>query len=155
MVVGVVGVVTSCVLCARVSRVLRDVLTTGCIPCATENTYIRRRVRLRHHVGNQALTCGQLGAGIRGTQNPGLNSIFSKMYLRCHFACQKFNLLAIDGGVNSTLASHHFLMDSCCTDLLPESTVTHCWRCTRPASRASLKYFEKDVGMSQRFLHYR
>ena len=35
-----VGVVTSCVLCARVPRVLRDVLTTGCISCATENTYI-------------------------------------------------------------------------------------------------------------------
>ena len=29
------GVVASCVLCARVPRVLRDVLTTGCISCAT------------------------------------------------------------------------------------------------------------------------
>ena len=38
------GVVTSCVLCARVSRVLRDVLTTGCISCATENTYTTHRV---------------------------------------------------------------------------------------------------------------
>ena len=31
-----VGVVTSCVLCARVSRVSRDVITTGCSSCATE-----------------------------------------------------------------------------------------------------------------------
>ena len=44
MVVVVLGVVTSCVLCARVSRVLRDVLTTGCISCATENTYTTHRV---------------------------------------------------------------------------------------------------------------
>ena len=40
----VLGVVTSCVLCARVSRVLRDVLTTGCISCATENTYTPARL---------------------------------------------------------------------------------------------------------------
>ena len=40
MVVGVLGVVTSCVLCARVSRVLRDVKTTGRLSCATENTHI-------------------------------------------------------------------------------------------------------------------
>ena len=39
---GVRGVVTSCVLCARVSRVLRVVLTTGCISCATEKTYTAR-----------------------------------------------------------------------------------------------------------------
>ena len=39
MVVGVLGVVTSCVLCARVSRVLGDVKTTGRISCATDNTY--------------------------------------------------------------------------------------------------------------------
>ena len=37
--VGVLGVVTSCVPCARVPRVSRDVLTTGCSSCATENTY--------------------------------------------------------------------------------------------------------------------
>ena len=39
-----VGVVASCVLCARVPRVLRDVLTTGCISCATENTYTPPRL---------------------------------------------------------------------------------------------------------------
>ena len=39
MVVGVLGVVTSCVLCARVSRVLRDWKTTGRISGAIENTY--------------------------------------------------------------------------------------------------------------------
>ena len=36
------GVVASCVLCARVPRVLKDMLTTGCISCATENTYSKR-----------------------------------------------------------------------------------------------------------------
>ena len=44
MVVGVLGVVTSCVLCARVSRVLRDVKTTGRVSCATENTYTSARL---------------------------------------------------------------------------------------------------------------
>ena len=39
VVVGVLGVVTSCVPCARVPPVSRDVLTTGCGSCATENTY--------------------------------------------------------------------------------------------------------------------
>ena len=38
------GVVTSCVLCARASRVLSDVLTTGCISCAPENTYTPARL---------------------------------------------------------------------------------------------------------------
>ena len=38
VVVVVLGVVTSCVLCARVSRVLSDMFTTGCISCAPENT---------------------------------------------------------------------------------------------------------------------
>ena len=47
MVVGVLGVVTSCVLCARVSRVLKDVFKTGCISCATENTYITARLEAR------------------------------------------------------------------------------------------------------------
>ena len=36
--VGVLGGVTSCILCARISRVLRDVKTTGRISCATENS---------------------------------------------------------------------------------------------------------------------
>ena len=39
-----VGVVASCVLCARVPRVLRDVLTTECNSCATENTYTPPRL---------------------------------------------------------------------------------------------------------------
>ena len=39
VVVGVVGIVTSCVPCARVPRVSRDVITTFCSSCATENTY--------------------------------------------------------------------------------------------------------------------
>ena len=36
-----------------------------------------RRSHLRHHDGNQAATCGQLAAGIRGNLLPGLNSDFS------------------------------------------------------------------------------
>ena len=40
MVVGVLGVF----LCARVSRVLRDVKTTGRVSCATENTYTPARL---------------------------------------------------------------------------------------------------------------
>ena len=39
VVVGVLGVVTSGVACTRVPRASRDVLTTGCRSCATENTY--------------------------------------------------------------------------------------------------------------------
>ena len=38
------GVVTSCVVCARVSRMLSDVLTTGCTSCAPENTYTSARL---------------------------------------------------------------------------------------------------------------
>ena len=33
-----------------------------------------QRIHLRHHDGNQAAICGQLGAGIRGDHHPGLNS---------------------------------------------------------------------------------
>ena len=35
-----------------------------------------QRIHLRHNDGNQAATCGQLGAGIRGNHHPGLNSEF-------------------------------------------------------------------------------
>ena len=41
----------------------------------------------------------QIEAGIRGKHHPGLNSNFSFFVQRCHFACRKFNLLAIDGKV--------------------------------------------------------
>ena len=44
MFVGVVGVVTSCVPCARVPRVARDVIPIGCSSCATENTYTPARL---------------------------------------------------------------------------------------------------------------
>ena len=36
----------------------------------------RIHLHLRHHDGNQAATCGQLGAGMRGNHHPGLNSEF-------------------------------------------------------------------------------
>ena len=39
VVAGVVGVVTSCVPCARVPRVSRDVTTTGGSSCPNENTH--------------------------------------------------------------------------------------------------------------------
>ena len=35
-----------------------------------------QRIHLRHHDGNQAATCGQLGAGIRGNIHHGVNSEF-------------------------------------------------------------------------------
>ena len=35
-----------------------------------------RRIRLRHHDGNQAAIGNQSGAGIRGKHHPGLNSNF-------------------------------------------------------------------------------
>ena len=59
----------------------------------------RRRIHLRHHTGNQAATGSQLGAGIRGEHHPGPNSkkCSSLIVQRCHVACRKFNLLAIDG----------------------------------------------------------
>ena len=41
----------------------------------------RIRLELRHHDGNQAATCGQLGAGIRGNHHPGLNSDFFLLQL--------------------------------------------------------------------------
>ena len=39
-----------------------------------DNILLPQRIHLRHHDGNQAATCGQLGAGIRGNHHPGLNS---------------------------------------------------------------------------------
>ena len=35
-----------------------------------------QRIHLRHHDGNQAATCGQLGTGTRGSLYPGVNSDF-------------------------------------------------------------------------------
>ena len=48
----------------------------------------RIRLRLRHHDGNQAATCGR-----RGT------TVFQTVPDECFFACWKCNLLAIDGEV--------------------------------------------------------
>ena len=60
------------------------------LPQDGDTILLPRRIHLRHHDGNQAVNCGQLGAGIRGTRRPGLNSIFSSLIVqRCHFACQK------------------------------------------------------------------
>ena len=69
-----------------------------------------QRIHLRHHDGKQAATCGQLGAGILGNHHPGLNSEF---FL---FNCSSdvislaaiYNLLTIDGRLNSTLTTHTF-----------------------------------------------
>ena len=69
VVVGVVGVVTSC---ARVPRVSRDVITSGCSSCATEITYTPARLEalfelsvvaiLRHLHRSLHHFCGLLGA---------------------------------------------------------------------------------------------
>ena len=62
-----------------------------------------RRIHLRHHDGNQAAAGSQIEAGIRGKHHPGLNSNFFFFFVqRCHFACRKFNLLAIDRGCRQT-----------------------------------------------------
>ena len=48
--------------------------------------------------GNQATTCGQLGAGIRGNLHPGVNSDF--FFFTCSsdvISLAGFNLLAVDG----------------------------------------------------------
>ena len=52
-----------------------------------------QRIHLRNHDDNQAATCGQLGARIRGNHHPGLNSelcFLLWLFQWCHFACQKF-----------------------------------------------------------------
>ena len=36
----------------------------------------KRRIHLRHRTGSRTATCGQLGAGLRGNNHPGLNSEF-------------------------------------------------------------------------------
>ena len=88
-----VGVVASCVLCARVPRVLRDVLTTGCISCATENTYAPPRLEalfqlsvviiLRHVYRSLQQFCGC-------TQNPSTCSTRSFL-----FETHRFSLLVV------------------------------------------------------------
>ena len=73
-----------------------------------------RRIHLRQRTGQKAATGSQIEAGVRGKHHPGLNSNFFFVQT-CHFACRKFYLLAIDGGVDRhTYRAPHFLMHSCC-----------------------------------------
>ena len=77
-----------------------------------------RRIHLRHHTGNQAATGSQIETGIRGKHHHGLDNNFSFSVQRCHFACRKLILLAIDGVCRQhTYRAPHFLVHSCCTDL--------------------------------------
>ena len=82
---------------------------------------------LRHHDGNQAATCGQLGARIREKHHPGLNSFF--FFFSCSemsFRLPEIYLQAIDGRCKQhTNRAHVFLMHSFCTDFLSECTVAH------------------------------
>ena len=56
-----------------------------------------RRIHPRHRTGSRTATGSQIDAGICGKHHPGLNSNFFFFVQRCHFACRKFNLLAIEG----------------------------------------------------------
>ena len=97
----------------------KNTITDLTVPQDGDTILPPRRIRLRHHTGNQAATGSQLGARIRGKHHPGLGSNFfsSLIVLRCHFACRKINLLAIDGWCRQhTKRAPHFLMHSCCTD---------------------------------------
>ena len=89
----------------------------------------RRRIHLRLHTGNKAATGSQIEDGIRGKHHLRLNSNIFFFVQRCHYACWKFNFLAIDGECRQThLPRTHSLMHSCCTDVfhsLSECTVTH------------------------------
>ena len=72
------------------------------LPQDGDTIFLPRRIRFRHHHHNQAATGSQLGAGIRGEHHPGLNSFFLLQLCRdVIFACRKFDLLAIDGGVQT------------------------------------------------------
>ena len=74
-----------------------------------------RRIHLGHHTANKAATGSQIEAGIRVKHHPGLNIKFFFFVQRCHFACRKFNLLAVDGECRQTTnGAPHFLMHSCC-----------------------------------------
>ena len=44
------------------------------LPQDGDTILLPRRIHLRHHDGNQAANCGQLGLGVRGTRHPWLNS---------------------------------------------------------------------------------
>ena len=71
----------------------------------------RQRIRLhiRHHGCNRATAGGQRGTG---TLHHGVNSDFYSFQMR-HFACRKYNLLAIDGECHKhTHRAHVFLMST-------------------------------------------
>ena len=87
-------------------------------------------MKIFNHTGNQAATGSQLGAGTEQT-------FFSSLIVqRCHFACRKFTLLAINGagGVRQhTYRAPHFsctVVAQTCFYLLSECTVAHLNPCT-------------------------
>ena len=60
------------------------------------------RIHLRLHTGNKAAIGSEIEARIRGKHHPRLNSNIFFFVQRCHYACWKFNLLAIDGECRQT-----------------------------------------------------
>ena len=62
-------------------KALKNTITDLKLPQDGDTILLPRRIHLRHHDGNQAANCGQLGVGIRGTRHPGLNSFF--FFLHC------------------------------------------------------------------------
>ena len=74
------------------------------------------RLHLRHPGGNRATAGGQRGSG---TLHHGVNSDCLKSFQMRHFACRKFNLLAIDGNVTSTPTVHTFFSCALCQRACP------------------------------------
>ena len=69
-----------------------------------------QRIHLRHHDGNHAATCGQLGAGIRGNLHPGVNIDFSLVVPVMLFRLQEISsLVNRREGVNRTPTAHTFV----------------------------------------------
>ena len=101
-------------------KALKNTITDLKLPQDGDTILLPRRIHLRHHDGNQAANCGQLGAGIRGTRHPGLNSFFFLLSLFRDVISLAGDLISWQStGVcrQHTHRVHDFLMHSCCTDL--------------------------------------
>ena len=57
-------------------KALKNTIVDLQLPQDGDTILLPQRIHPRHHDGNQAATCGQLGAGTRGNLQPGVNSDF-------------------------------------------------------------------------------
>ena len=112
-----------------------------------------RRFHLRHHTGKKTATGSQIEAGICGKHHPGLNSNFFFFVQRCHSACWKFYLLAIEGeegGVDRhTYRAPHF---SCTVVAQPARQCAHSPR-TRRSQRLLPGHLQKHACRAQEGSH--